>query len=165
LIVVDGRLWLGDFRPTFGSDSQSGTLLAFYHPSLFEGRLRRFSGFPRLPRNYATRKSCDNDQPPVGVSPPIGPLEGCVPGWRVATGFGLICFAFILFIVAVRKDNGWMALFCVVPFIIGSFIWLTGHYWCEEGQRSEYRQVFPHNYEIVPQNYLDKHIYRGTLII
>ena len=108
-------------------------------------RLRSASSFHRLPAYKRASYAGDNDQPPIGDSPPMGPLDGCVPGWRVATGFGLICLALGLFVFAVQRDNGWLALFCIVPFVIGSLIWLTGHYPCTAQKQSDYHQVFPHD--------------------
>ena len=73
------------------------------------------------------------------------PFDGCVPGWRVATGLGLICLAAALFVLAVRRENGWLTLFCGFLFLVGSFIWLTGHYCCDCQQQTEYRQAFQHD--------------------
>jgi hypothetical protein len=104
-----------------------------------------FMQLPRLPANYTPSQSSYNDQPP------IGPFEGCVPLWRVGTGFGLICLAAGLFIVAVRRENGWLALLCGLLVLVGSFIWLTGHYWGDCYQQTEYRQTFQHDGENVSQ--------------
>jgi hypothetical protein len=116
--------------------------------SSFFSTLGSFSGFPRLPTNYAARQSSYDNEPP------FGPFEGCVPLWRVGVGFGLICLAAVLFVVAVRRNHGWLALFCVLLFAVGSLIWLTGHYWCDCHQQTEYRQPFTHSGN-VSQKYVD----------
>ena len=52
-------------------------------------------------------------------------------------------------------DNGWLAQFCIVPFLVGSLIWLTGHYPCTAEPQREYRQTFQHDGENVAQKQID----------
>ena len=111
-------------------------------------RVSSASGFPRLPADYENSSHSDANEPP------FGPFGGCVPYWRACTGFGLILLAAILFIWSARRNSGWLALCCAVPFVIGSLIWLTGHVPCQS-QNSGYRQTFQHNSAIVPQEYID----------
>jgi hypothetical protein len=96
------------------------------------------SRFYRLPANYTPGQSSYDNQPP------IGPFEGCVPLWRVGVGLGLICLAAGWFVWAARRENGWLALFCWLLFVVGSLIWLTGHHWCDYQQQTENYQPFTH---------------------
>ncbi len=100
------------------------------------GRLSSRASFPRLPANEAAGYGSDDNQPPVGS------FEGCVPLWRGGVCLGVICLAAGLSVWAVRRDNGWLVLFCWLLFLAGSFIWLTGHYWGDRQQQAEYRQPF-----------------------
>jgi len=106
-------------------------------------RLRSLPRFYRLPANHYTRQASYHDQPPIRVGPPTGPLDGCVPGWRVAIGFGLICVAVLIFICGVRTNRYWLCACAYGLFVIGSFVWLTGHTDCRD-QQTEYRQTFQH---------------------
>lgn len=129
----------------------------------FEGRIGCFIGsfgsasrLRRLPADYQASTPGDNDQPPIGNGPPIGPFDGCVPPWRVATGFGLICLAVGLFVYLVRADRLTFRLYliCCLLFAAGSVIWLTGHYWGNCQQHPEYHQPFTHG-ENVSQKPVD----------
>lgn len=130
--------------PNRRADRNSWPFFAENKGNRVPARLRRFSGFARLPADYTPGQSCNYNQPPLGCSPPVGPFDGCVPGWRVVTGFGLICAATGLFIYAVRRRKGWLALFCYVLFLTGSLIWLTGHTTCPGCGNCQYHEDFQH---------------------
>jgi hypothetical protein len=69
----------------------------------------------RLPADYDSGQSRDDHNPPIGL------LQGCVPIWRVGTGFGLICVAIGLFFWRGR-DDGWLAIGCVLIVFVGSLV-------------------------------------------
>jgi hypothetical protein len=149
IVHLDLVEWSEDERKT-------GTLLLLHKLNLSKRSIRRplsalssFPGFYRLPADDSNGGKCSQNQPP------IGPFEGCVPLWRVGTGFGLICLAGGLFVWAVRRNNGWLALFCGFLFLVGSLIWLARHYWCGCQKQTEYRQTFQHDGGNVSQIYLE----------
>jgi hypothetical protein len=107
------------------------------------------SGFYRLPGDDTPRQTGDDNQPPVW------PFDGCVPLWRVGAGSGLIRSAAGFFDYGVRSDNGEICILAYLTFLIGSFLWLTGHRWGNSQQHSEYRQMFQHDSENVSQISLD----------
>ena len=82
----------------------------------------------------------------------MGLFDECVPGWRVGTGFGLICLSAVLFAVRVRRDEGWLAIFAYLLFSVGSLTWLTGHTDCDEYGNRKYTQHFQHNSVIIAGN-------------
>lgn len=128
-----------------GTYYEPGTLSGHFGFALFQGCLSSSSSFPRLPAYKSSCDRGDGDKPPIGVRPPMGPLEGCVLGWRVSLGLGLILLSIGLFIVAVHRDSGWLALFCTAPFVAGSLILLNGHYPCTGHPYNEQRHPFQHN--------------------
>lgn len=152
-----------DWIQSLGTQEQLGSFLCFncLHPSI--GSFSSLAGFPRLPRHYPAGQASYYQQPPIRLSPPMGPFDGCVPGWRVAIGFGLICLAGALFILAVRRMNGWLALFCGFLLVVGSLVWLTGHTACKDYSNNNYRQSFQHNSAIVPQKSLDSLLLLGYI--
>jgi len=132
-----------DARPLFQNRDVYRSLRS---PCAFERTAGGLMCLKRLPANYQSRASGNDDQPPIRVSPPMGPFDGCVPGWRVCVGLGLIVAAFILFCIGMRRLNGWIAL-CGAPlFLLGTFIWLTGHTNCHDcGNCQRCEQVVLHD--------------------
>jgi hypothetical protein len=118
-----------------------GALCAHQSLNIKQCGSRRLSSLPGLPANYRSRYDSNDENPPVRFRPPLGPFDGCVPGWRVATGLGLILSAGGLFVWAVRRNHGWLALGCGAIFFAGSFIWLTGHTDCREAQNRESQRL------------------------
>jgi hypothetical protein len=136
-------------------NSDTGTLLAYQHIDARPGGLGRLSRFPGLPANYASGDSADKKNPPIRPVPPTGPFDGCVPGWRVAWGFGLIFLATIHFIWSIRHSYGWMAFCSYGLFLVGSLIWLTGHTCCEGSEQYNDPQILQHDGENVSQKLFD----------
>jgi len=142
---------------------------------LFESSLRRSStspsrlaSFARLPSDYEASQPGDADQPPARVSIPnyCGPFDGLVPGWRVATGAGLILLGFGLYSYGYwsrKRWAGWVALSAIAPIVIGSIIWLTGHTDCP-AEQPEYHRLFQHSGIIVQQKHLTAECFRYTVI-
>jgi hypothetical protein len=117
----------------------------FLQPDRVAHGLSRFTRFPRLPADYATSTSRNDNQPPIRVSPPyLGPFDGCVPGWRAATGLFLVIAGGGLAIFAIRRMKGWLLLGSWLLAWVGIFIALTHHYPCTEHPNSKYHPSFQH---------------------
>ena len=106
--------------------------------------LRRPPCLPRLPANYAPRQASYDDQPPIGVSHPLGPFEGCVRLWRNVVGLTFVLSGVGLALFSIRRMKGWLLLFSWLLIWTGIIIALTGHYPCPNQPSSEYRQMFQH---------------------
>jgi hypothetical protein len=131
---------------------EPGALCTHQSLNIKQGGSRCLSGLPGLPANHSSRHGSNGENPPVRLRPPLGPFEGCVPGWRVATGLGLILSAGGLFVWAVRSNSSRMAQGCGVIFLVGSLIWLTGHTDCRETQNRD-SQRLEHDTENVSLGY------------
>jgi len=126
-------------------DLQPCSLLGFCHLNLSERSiscsLSTFSGSPRfhrLPTDYEACNQPHDNQHPIGI------FKGCIPIWRVATGFSFVVVAAIVFFWRGR-DRGWLALLCGLLFLAGSLIWLGGQRNdCHECGNCEYSQTFTH---------------------
>ena len=105
--------------------------------------------------NSATREERYEDQPPVGLF--YGPLDGCVPIWRVIVGFSGLCAGYI----AIFKIGhpGWGLGLLLLLGGGGTFVWLTGHRPCEENQINGGRNNPSHRPKIVTQKTLDNHVF------
>ena len=130
--------------------------------------LGRSACLPRLPSEENERKEGSYNQPPirrVAFSPSDDPFQGCIPPSRFLSGGGLMGLAGCMFIWAVRRNNGWLAILSCVTFGAGSLLWLTHHAPCEEANHYEHRQLSQHNSVIVRQKLLTDSDLRYTVII
>ena len=137
------------FRPFF---SQQPICLGLHQDYLVESSLsnllsgtRCFTCFPSLPANHSSSQSSNYHQPPVRIGPPMGPFEGCVPGWRAATGLALVITGVGLAIYSIRRSKGWLLVCGWLLIWAGILIALTSHYPCTNQPASYYRPVFPHD--------------------
>jgi hypothetical protein len=65
----------------------------------------------------------------IGIAPPFGPFEGCVPMWRLVVGVIGVLLGFVIALCD-RRGRRWSLLLGGFIFIAGSLIWLTGHVDC-----------------------------------
>jgi len=114
--------------------------------SVQESSLGSVLGLKRLPADYQSGKSSNDDEPPVRISPPyLGPFEGCVPGWRVIAALSFVATGLGLGLFSIRYMKGWLLLFSWLLVWVGILIGLTGHYPCAYQTNGEDRQYFQHN--------------------
>ena len=164
---LPGVRWLdfpiADLKPLLGLQQRDLAFhqvgLALHVANTVSRGLSRPSRFKRLPADDATCNDPHNDQHPVGI------MEGCVRGWRVGVGFGLIvCAAILLFWRG--KDDGRLALVSGGLFAAGCLIWLGGQRDnCKECGNCGHHGLFSHNSKIVQQKLLTFPSFRYTVII
>jgi hypothetical protein len=102
------------------------------------------AGFLSLQADYTPSERSDDDNPPVGVSHPLGPFEGCVPPLRNAIGLGFVVTGLGLALFSIRRMKGWLLLFSWLWIWTGILIALTGHHPCRQ-EHSKHHPMFSHD--------------------
>jgi IS1 family transposase len=93
---------------------------------------------------------------------PVRPSEKAIPTWQVPFGIGYV----LLGMIGIRYSGNSKitALFGFLCGLLGGAFILNGYVDCQPENKPESKQVFQHSGTIVPQKYLTRSNYWGTVI-